>query len=396
VAVPVAVASPFAAIADALAALRAGRMVVVVDDADRENEGDLTLAAEMATPEAINFMARHGRGLICAALTAERLEALRIPLMTADNTSAFGTAFCESVDARAGVTTGISAADRARSILALVDAGTRPEDLARPGHIFPLRARPGGVLTRAGQTEAAVDLARLAGLQPAGVICEIMNEDGSMARVPQLEAFCREHDLLMVTVADLIRYRLQHERQVHRAGETEINTGYGRCRMVAYRSQHDEELHTALVFGAAGGAGTLVRMQAHCLPAALGSRDCACAANLAAALRHIARAGAGVVVYLHQTSPGYGLTPEGGLHHADAAPTQAGGDAAGLVPEPAAGAHVQRQIGVGAQILADLGVRDIRLMTDHPRRLAGLEGYGLRIVEHVPLRGEGTPEAAPV
>ncbi len=391
-AAPVAVAAPFAAVADALGALRAGRMVVVVDDADRENEGDLTLAAERVTPEAINFMARHGRGLICAALTPERLEALRIPLMTADNTSAFGTAFCESVDARDGVTTGISAADRARSIQALVDAGTRPADLARPGHIFPLRARPGGVLVRAGQTEAAVDLARLAGLQPAGVICEIMNEDGSMARVPQLEAFCRRHDLLMITVADLIRYRLRHERHVHRAGESEIETAWGRCRMLAYRSQLDQEMHTALVFGggaaAAGRAGTLVRMQAHCLPAALGSRACACGANLAAALRRIGEEGAGVLVYLHQTGAGYALTPEGGIHHAEAAQAQAGGDAAG---QSAAGEKIQRQIGVGAQILADLGVHEIRLLTDHPRRLAGLEGYGLHIAENVPLHAAAPP-----
>jgi 3,4-dihydroxy 2-butanone 4-phosphate synthase/GTP cyclohydrolase II len=396
VAAPVAIASPFAAIADALAAMRAGRMVVVVDDADRENEGDLTLAAEKTTPEAVNFMARHGRGLICAALTPERLEALRIPLMTADNTSAFGTAFCESVDARAGVTTGISAADRARSILALVDPGTRPDDLARPGHIFPLRARPGGVLTRAGQTEAAVDLARLAGLQPAGVICEIMNEDGSMARVPQLERFCREHDLLMVTVAELIRYRLEHERHVHRIGESELATAYGRCRMIAYRSQLDQEWHTALVFGAkpADASGTLVRMQAHCLPAALGARGCSCAANLQAAMQRIQREGAGVVVYLHQTSAGYLIAPDGALQHAEAAPTQAGGDAAGAGCSPGEGGSVQRQIGVGAQILADLGLHEIRLLTDHPRRFAGLEGYGLRIVAHVPLRG-GAPETAP-
>ncbi len=368
-------------------------MIVVVDDADRENEGDLTLAAEQATPEAINFMARHGRGLICAALTPERLEELRIPLMTADNTSAFGTAFCESVDARAGVTTGISAADRARSIQALVDPATRPDDLARPGHIFPLRARPGGVLVRAGQTEAAVDLARLAGLQPAGVICEIMNEDGSMARVPELEAFCRRHDLLMITVADLIRYRLQHERHVLAIGETEIETEYGRCRMLAYRSQLDRELHTALVFGsghaATGPAGTLVRMQAHCLPSALGSLDCGCAANLAAALRRIQSEGAGVLVYLHQTGAGYTLTPEGGIQHAETAQAQSGRDAAAPVHGGPDGGHVQRQIGVGAQILADLGVREIRLLTDHPRRLAGLEGYGLRIVEHVPLHPAG-------
>ncbi len=365
----------FAPIADALDDIRAGRMVVVVDDADRENEGDLTLAAEHATPEAINFMARHGRGLICAAITPERLRALGIPLMTAENTSSFGTAFCESVDAREGVTTGISAADRARSIQALVAAQTRPEDLARPGHIFPLRARPGGVLSRAGQTEAAVDLARLAGLKPAGVICEILNEDGTMARVPELDAFCRRHGLKMITVADLIRHRLQTERQVVRVGESEHQTGYGHCRLVAYRSQLDQELHTALVFGRLEPeAATLVRVHSHCLPAVLGSRQCTCADNLEAALQALQTAGAGVLVYLHQTSPGYGLEAGAIVHTGSAA-------------EPGEQAHsrVQRQIGLGAQILADLGVRHIRLLTDHPRRLAGLEGYGLSVVEHVPL-----------
>lgn len=373
-----AIAAPtFATIAEALAEVRSGRMVVVVDDADRENEGDLTMAAEHATPEAVNFMARHGRGLICAALSEERLAALRIPLMTVDNTSNFGTAFCESVDARHGVSTGISAADRARTIQALVETGTRPEDLARPGHVFPLRARAGGVLTRAGQTEAAVDLARLAGLQPAGVICEIMNEDGSMARVPELDRFCRQHGLKMITVAELIRHRLQHERHVHRTAEADHTTTHGRCRLLAYRNQLDQELHSALVFGTVSGdAPTLVRVQAHCLPAEWGSSECDCAANLEAALGQIQAAGAGVVVILHQNSAGYALDAERGIHHTLAA------------AEPAEVArHVQRQIGVGAQILTDLGVRRLRLLTNHPRRLAGLEGYGLSVVEHVPLGG---------
>ncbi|MGH9481490.1 MAG: 3,4-dihydroxy-2-butanone-4-phosphate synthase [Terriglobales bacterium] len=371
-------AAAFASVAEALAEIRAGRMVVVADDADRENEGDLTLAAEHATPEAVNFMARHGRGLICAALTEERLAELRIPLMTADNTSNFGTAFCESVDARVGVTTGISAADRARTLQALMDPATRPQDLARPGHIFPLRARRGGVLTRAGQTEAAVDLARLAGLRPAGVICEIMNEDGSMARVPELDRFCRLHRLRMITVAELIRYRLQHERYLHRAAEAPHATAYGPCRLLAYRSELDAELHSALIFGdLAPAQPVLVRVQTHCLPAAWGSTECACAANLRAALRHIQAAGAGVLVYLHQNSVGFevGDTPAGGIHHLHAA------------AEPGElQRHVQRQIGVGAQILTDLGVREIRLLTDHPRRLAGLDGYGLTVIEHVPLR----------
>jgi 3,4-dihydroxy 2-butanone 4-phosphate synthase/GTP cyclohydrolase II len=362
-----------AAIPAALEDIRAGRMVVVVDDADRENEGDLTLAAEHATPEAINFMARHGRGLICVALTPERLDGLRIPLMTADNTSNFGTAFCESVDARTGVSTGISAADRARSIQVLVDPGAQPADLARPGHIFPLRARPGGVLSRAGQTEAAVDLARLAGLRPAGVICEIMNEDGTMARVPELREFCRQHGLRMISVADLIRYRLQNERHVERVGEAAQQTAYGACRMIAYRSVLDGELHTALVFGTlTPGAPTLVRVQTHCLPAAMGATQCACAANLAAALRRIQAAGGGVLVYLHQTRPGYEISG-GVLAHA------------GSAAESEDHTTIQRQIGLGAQILADLGVGPIRLLTDHPRRLAGLEAYGLRVVAHVPL-----------
>ncbi len=349
-------------------------MLVVVDDADRENEGDLTLAAEHATPEAVNFMARHGRGLICVAMTAERLQALAIPLMTHDNTSQFGTAFCESVDARAGVTTGISAADRARSIQALVNELTQPQDLARPGHIFPLRARPGGVLSRAGQTEAAVDLARLAGLKPAGVICEVMNEDGSMARVPQLEKFCREHRLKMITVADLICHRLQTERQVVRVGEAKQAVATGPARIFAYRSVLDRELHTALVLGApAPGAPTLVRVQSHCLLGALGSRECACAENLAAAQRAIAAAGHGVLVILNQNSPGYAFG-DGVIRHA------------GSAAEEEKHSQVQRHIGVGAQILADLGLQRIRVLSDHPRRLAGLEGYGLTVVEYVPLR----------
>ncbi|MGH9485817.1 MAG: 3,4-dihydroxy-2-butanone-4-phosphate synthase [Terriglobales bacterium] len=370
----------FASIPEAIADMRAGRMVVVVDDADRENEGDLTLAAECATPDAINFMARHGRGLVCVALTAERLQALAIPLMTQNNTSNFGTAFCESVDARAGVTTGISAADRARSIQALVAPATRPEDLARPGHVFPLRARAGGVLSRAGQTEAAVDLARLAGLQPAGVICEIMNEDGSMARVAELDRFCREHGMKMITVADLIRYRLQHERQLERTGETKQVTKFGPCRLIAYRSQLDQELHTAMVFGTPGpGAPVLVRVHSHCLLAALGSTECDCAANLEAAMRALAAAGTGVLVYLHQSSAGY-ILDGGVIRHS--------GSAAEAQDHEHAHSLVQRQIGLGAQILADLGVTQIRLLTDHPRRLAALEGYGLTVAENVPLRPE--------
>ncbi|MGH9415313.1 MAG: 3,4-dihydroxy-2-butanone-4-phosphate synthase [Terriglobales bacterium] len=374
------VAPPFATVSEALEEIRAGRMVVVVDDADRENEGDLTLAAESVTPEAINFMAVHGRGLICCALTEQRLEALAIPLMTQDNTSNFGTAFCESVDARDGVTTGISAADRSRTILRLVDSAARAADLARPGHVFPLRARAGGVLSRAGQTEAAVDLARLAGLQPAGVICEIMNADGTMARVPELDLFCRHHQLKMITVADLIRHRLLHERYVHRLAETPIATAAGAARLITYRSSLDEEQHAALVFGdIRPDEPTLVRVQNHCLLGALGGEGCDCRANLAASLARLRAASGGVLIYLHHTSPGYSLEAGCAVHN----PVQTETTAASAA-EPTL--LVQRQVGVGAQILADLGVRSLRLLTDHPRRWPGLDGWGLHLIEQVPLR----------
>ena len=370
--------SPFATITAALDDIRAGRMVVVVDDADRENEGDLTIAAESVTPEVINFMARFGRGLVCLALSEERLDHLKIPLMTAENTSNFGTAFCESVDAREGVSTGISAADRALTIQVAIAPGTRPSDLARPGHVFPLRARKGGVLARAGQTEAAVDLARMAGLIPAGVICEIMNEDGSMARVPELGEFCRQHALQMITVADLIRHRLQHERYVHRLAESTLRVRQLEVRQLAYRSDLDEALHTALIFGTPDATRpVLVRVHTHCLAGALGAADCDCAAALSGALDRIAAEGAGILVYLHQNSPGMVLDERAGtITHGHRG------------TEPPSHDHervVQRQTGVGAQILADLGVHQIRLLTNHPRRVAGLEGYGLSIVEQVPV-----------
>ncbi len=365
-----------ASVPEALAELRAGHMVVVVDDADRENEGDLTLAAESISPEAINFMARNGRGLICVALTEERLAALRIPLMTADNTSTFGTAFCESVDARDGVSTGISAADRARTIRVLVEEATRPEDLARPGHVFPLRARRGGVLERAGQTEAAVDLARLAGLRPAGVICEIMNEDGSMARVPDLARFCRQHGLRMITVAEIIRHRLLHERYVHRVGEAPLETEFGAGRLVAYRNALDGEYHSAWILGApAPERPVMVRVQTHCLPGAVfASTRCDCHRNLQGSLRQIRAAGEGIVLYLHQNAPGYLL--EGGVVRHGRPEAAIERDHERLV---------QRQTGIGAQMLADLGVRQIRLLTNHPRRVAGLDGYGLTILDQVPI-----------
>src|SRR5262245_10893732 len=279
---------PFSSIPEAIADIRAGRMVVVVDDEDRENEGDLTIAAEKVTPEVINFMARHGRGLICLPMTGERLDELRIPLMVQDeqNSARFGTAFCVTIEAKHGTTTGISAADRARTVLAAIDPRTRAEDLARPGHMFPLRAQPGGVLQRSGQTEAAVDLARLAGLQPAGVICEIMNEDGSMARIPQLEAFCREHALRMISVRDLIRHRMRHERLVRKVAEANLPTRHGAFKIHAYESEIDGEHHVALTLGdIASGEAVLVRVHSQCLTGDIfGSSRCDCGEQLEAAL----------------------------------------------------------------------------------------------------------------
>ncbi|HVV45673.1 MAG TPA: 3,4-dihydroxy-2-butanone-4-phosphate synthase, partial [Bryobacteraceae bacterium] len=303
---------PFASIPEAIEETRAGRMLIVVDDEDRENEGDLTIAAEKVTPEVINFMATWGRGLICLTLTGERCDALRLPLMSPRNTSNFGTAFCESIDAREGVTTGISAADRTATILAAIRPGTQPDDLARPGHIFPLRARDGGVLVRAGQTEASVDLARLAGLDPSGVICEIMNEDGTMARVPQLREFCSRHNLKMISVADLIRYRLRHEHYVHRQAEGCVTTEFGDFRTVLYTSEISPESHLALVHGnVANKENVLVRMHSHCAYGNLfGSVRCDCHQLVRASLQRIAEEGAGVLVYLHQT--GLGLRMENG------------------------------------------------------------------------------------
>ncbi len=362
---------PFASIPEAIEEMRAGRMLVVVDDEDRENEGDLTIAAEKVTPEVINFMATRGRGLICLTLTPERCDTLRLPLMSPHNTSNFGTAFCESIDARVGVTTGISAADRTRTILAAIDPETRPNDLARPGHVFPLRAREGGVLVRAGQTEAAVDLARLAGLDPSGVICEIMNEDGTMARVPQLREFCLHHGLKMISVADLIRYRMQIEHCVHRRGEGAIRTEFGEFHTILYASDLSPESHLALVRGAvAGKENVLVRMHSHCAYGNLfGSVECECQALVRGSLKRIAEEGAGVLVYLHQT----GL----GLHTENA--RIVGHDR--HVSQP----PLQHEVGLGAQILSDLGLHTIRLLTNNPRRIVALEGFGIQIVEQVPV-----------
>jgi len=354
---------PFASIPEALEEIRAGRMLVVVDDEDRENEGDLTIAASKTTPEIINFMATHGRGLICLTLTPERCDTLRLPLMSLNNTSNFGTAFCESIDAREGVTTGISAADRTLTILAAIHPDTRPADLARPGHVFPLRAREGGVLVRGGQTEAAVDLSRLAGLDPSGVICEIMNEDGTMARVPQLIEFCHRHSLKMISVADLIRYRLQHERCVHHGAEGRLQTEFGEFRTILYTSDLSPESHLALVMGeVAGRENVLVRMHAHCAYGNLfGSTECDCQALVRGSLKRIAAEGAGVLVYLHQSGPGLRHNP------------------------PVSQAPLQHEVGLGAQILSDLGLHTIRLLTNHPRRIVALEGFGIQIVEQVPV-----------
>jgi 3,4-dihydroxy-2-butanone 4-phosphate synthase len=301
--------SPFTDVPTAIEEIRSGRMIVVVDDEDRENEGDLTLAAEKVTPEAINFMAKFGRGLICLAMTEERLDHLRIGPMSSENTAQYGTAFCEAIDARDGVTTGISAYDRAHTILTALNPATRPSDLARPGHIFPLRARKGGVLVRAGQTEASVDLARLAGMVPSGIICEIMKDDGTMARVPDLIDFCRQHQMKMLTVAELIRYRMQHERYVHRVGEALVETQYGEFRLVAYESEvGGGGSHMALIRGDIGDPSkpVLVRMHAHCLLGdVFGATACDCNQTLEASMRTIAEEGRGALIYLHQTSKGF-------------------------------------------------------------------------------------------
>jgi 3,4-dihydroxy 2-butanone 4-phosphate synthase/GTP cyclohydrolase II len=375
--------SLFCDVDTALEEIRASRLIVVVDDEDRENEGDLTMAAEKITPEAINFMARYGRGLICLAMTEERLDYLRLPPMSAENTSNFGTAFTESIDARDGVTTGISAYDRARTIMVAIDPATRPNDLARPGHTFPLRARKGGVLVRAGQTEAAVDLARLAGLVPAGVICEIMNDDGTMARVPQLADFCRQHDLKMLTVADLIRYRMAHERYVRRLAETVVPTAYGEFRMIVYESEINGDSHIAMVKGnveTGGDEPVLVRMHAHCLVGdVFGASWCGCHDAIDGAMRRIAEEGRGALIYLHQTSKGYSVEKLGEkltlqFHHEQRLPTL-----------PESQRRTQREIGIGAQILSDLNLKRIRLLTNHPRKVAGLEGFGIEIVDQVPV-----------
>jgi 3,4-dihydroxy 2-butanone 4-phosphate synthase/GTP cyclohydrolase II len=424
---------PFTDVPGALAEVRAGRMIVVVDDEDRENEGDLVIAAEFVTPEAINFMAKHGRGLICLTLTEERADYLRLFPMTQQNTSRFGTAFTESIEAREGVTTGISAYDRAHTIRTAIAPGSTAADLARPGHIFPLRARRGGVLVRAGQTEASVDLARLAELNPSGVLCEIMKDDGTMARVPDLIAFCKEHGLRILTVAELIRYRLRHERYIVRAGESRIQTRYGEFRMIAYESQvNGGESHIALVRGelcadcpaihtgpAVGLPGdqvsgepaqaelrapcerpVLVRVHTRCTAGDVFAADCGCREILDQSLRMIAEEGCGVLLYLHNTSRGFeidrAVTPESAF-------VPGGAAALNVAPELSADqlvlhqqlraregsqartGRILRAIGLGGQILSDLGIRRIRLLSNTPMHIPALEGFGLEIVEQVPI-----------
>ena len=373
---------PFAPIEEAIDAIREGRMIIVVDDEDRENEGDLTIAAEKITPETVNFMARLGRGLICMPMTAERLDELELPLMVNQNTSTLKTAFCVTVEAKYVVSTGISASDRAATVRAAINPNTKPSDLARPGHMFPLRARDGGVMVRAGQTEAAVDLARIAGLYPAGVICEIMNEDGTMARVPELTRFAKKHGLLMITIADLIKHRMRTERLVKRVASAEMPTEHGLFRIVAYENQVDSETHIALVRGDIGdGKDVLVRVHSKCLTGdVFHSGRCDCGAQLQKALARIGQEGRGVLLYLNQEGRGIGLAnkirayelQDQGLDTVEA------NERLGFKAD-------QRDYGIGAQILNDLGVQTMRLLTNNPRKFVGLQGYGLAVSDAVPL-----------
>ena len=373
---------PFAPVAKAVEAIKNGEIVIVVDDEDRENEGDLTLAADKVTPEAVNFMARYGRGLVCLPMTGERLDELRIPLMVNDNTSRFETAFAVSIEAREVTSTGISAADRAATVRVAIDPKTKPSDLAQPGHMFPLRARRGGVLVRAGQTEAAVDLARMAGLYPAGVICEIMNDDGTMARVQQLARFAKRHGLLMITIADLIRYRMCNDRLVKRVAGARLPTDHGAFRAYAFESLIDGETHVAIVKGDIGeGREILVRVHSRCLTGdVFHSSRCDCGRQLDVAMGLIASEGRGVLLYLNQEGRGIGLSNKIRAYELQdqGFDTVEANERLGFKPD-------QRDYGIGAQILGDLGVRTMRLLTNNPRKFVGLEGYGLSVVETLPL-----------
>jgi 3,4-dihydroxy 2-butanone 4-phosphate synthase/GTP cyclohydrolase II len=375
-------ASPFARIEDAADAIRAGKMIIIVDDADRENEGDLTIAAEKVTPQAINFMARFGRGLICLSMTPERLDELEIPLMVSQNSSRFDTAFCVPIEARDRTSTGISAADRAATVLAAIDPATRPADLLRPGHMFPLRSRTGGVLVRTGQTEASVDIARIAGLYPAGVICEVMNEDGTMARVPQLSRFAKRHGLLMITVADLINYRMTTESLVKRVASAKMPTEYGDFRVHAFENQVDRQTHVAYVIGDIGdGKNVLVRVHSSCLTGdALHSIRCDCGMQLDAAMEKIAAEGRGILLYLNQEGRGIGLANKIRAYELqdEGFDTVEANERLGFKAD-------QRDYGMGVQILRELGVRSMRLLSNNPRKLVGIEGYGLSVSEWLPL-----------
>src|SRR5688572_3808885 len=373
---------PFATIDTAVAAIRRGGMIIVVDDEDRENEGDLTIAAEKITPDAINFMATHGRGLICMPMTGERLDELEIPLQVDKNTTPLHTAFTVSIEARKGVSTGISAADRSATVRAAIDPKTQPSDLARPGHMFPLRARDGGVLVRAGQTEAAVDLARIAGLYPAGVICEIMSKDGTMARVPELARFAKKHKLLMITVADLIRYRMRTESMVKKVAVAHLPTQHGEFRIHGFESLIDKETHLALVCGDVGdGQEVLVRVHSKCLTGdVFHSARCDCGIQLQTAMQRIAAEGRGVLLYLNQEGRGIGLAnklrayelQDQGLDTVEA------NERLGFKAD-------QRDYGIGVQILRALGVRSMRLLSNNPRKMVAVEGYGLSLLEWLPL-----------